>query len=176
MMSGMLSAVLWAALHALRIGRRAILRHQGEVSSDDEELDLSVADTRLNSREIRRSRLQAVVENLARPREGGLMAGAAQPLVAVVRLQLPDTAPIWPPSLNKTASTEPVETCMACPSGSCATAATGRHWAPSGVRTACPSATGPIAPPLVRTSSSATPTTAAAAAVPNVRSQTRLVK
>src|SRR6266851_967213 len=51
-----------------------------------------------------------------------------------------------------------------------------RHWPPSGVKTAGPVATGPAGPWRVRTSSSATPTSAAAAAVLNVLSQTRLVK
>src|SRR5260370_38032396 len=57
--------------------------------SHDEQLDLSVPHPRLDAGEVRRSRLQPVIEDLARPREGGLVAGTAQPLVPFLGPQPP---------------------------------------------------------------------------------------
>src|SRR5260370_17457327 len=55
--------------------------------SHDKQLDLSIPHPRLDAGEVRRSRLQPVIEDLARPRECGLMAGTAQPLVSFLGLQ-----------------------------------------------------------------------------------------
>src|SRR4029077_20469416 len=53
-----------------------------------EQLDLAVAHARLDSRQVWRSRLQAIEQDLARKAESRLVAWAAQALVGVVRLEL----------------------------------------------------------------------------------------